>query len=254
MAKRWSINEDIVLYLYCVKNPRAYADDNHVKRMVAIIEELGYGYRSHSAILQRSYFYELLLERRQISNVPRQIITVYNTLSRESAQWIQSVKSNIQEFYNPHSSLEIHDSNLFLENLQDNNTDLLGYKHTINFQSTFPMILQKYIDLKKIKKHKDMCAEIGMKPDTFGSILRGRYNDVKKDNVLRICVGLHLSVSEADELLNSAGFVLSNAIMTDVVIKAFLQARHYSVVAINAELYENNAPMLFNTDNIPIEE
>ena len=67
-----------------------------------------------------------------------------------------------------------------------------------------------------------MCDRIGMKPDTFSAILRGKYGDVKKDNVLRICVGLELSVSEAEELLNSAGFMLSNAVMTDVVIKACL--------------------------------
>jgi hypothetical protein len=90
-----------------------------------------------------------------------------------------------------------------------------------------------------------MCDRIGMKPDTFSAILRGKYGDVKKDNVLRICVGLELSVSEAEELLNSAGFMLSNAVMTDVVIKACLWERQYNVVVINSELYENNVPMLF---------
>jgi DNA-binding Xre family transcriptional regulator len=107
------------------------------------------------------------------------------------------------------------------------------------------MVLQKYVELKKIKKHKAMCERIGMKPDTFSAILRGKYGDVKKDNVLRICVGLELSVSEAEELLNSAGFMLSNAVMTDVVIKACLWDRQYNVVVINSELYENDAPMLF---------
>ena len=66
-----------------------------------------------------------------------------------------------------------------------------------------------------------------------------------KDNVLRLCIGLELNLEQAEELLNSAGYMLSNAVMTDVVIKAFLHDRIYSVVAINTELYENNAPMLF---------
>jgi hypothetical protein len=84
-----------------------------------------------------------------------------------------------------------------------------------------------------------------MKPDTFSAILRGKYKDVKKENVLRLCVGLELHVNEAEELLESAGFMFSNAIMTDVVVKAFLWDRIYSVVAINSELYENNEAMLF---------
>ena len=83
-------------------------------------------------------------------------------------------------------------------------------------------------------------------PDTFSAILRGKYKDVKKDNILRICVGLELKVEEAEELLNSAGYMLSDAIMTDVVVKAFLWNRVYSAVAINLELYENNAQMLFD--------
>ena len=43
------------------------------------------------------------------------------------------------------------------------------------------MVLQKYVDLKGIKKHSAMCRKIGMKPDTFSAILRGKYKDVKKD-------------------------------------------------------------------------
>ena len=84
-----------------------------------------------------------------------------------------------------------------------------------------------------------------MKPDTFSAILRGKYKEVKKDNVLKICVGLKLRVKEAEELLESAGYVFSNSVMKDVVIKAFLWDGIYSVVAINAELYENNEDMLF---------
>jgi DNA-binding Xre family transcriptional regulator len=146
--------------------------------------------------------------------------------------------------YNSDATVGVSEKQDELSKLLEKPSDLLGYKHTIEFQQTFPMVLQKYVELKKIKKHKAMCDRIGMKPDTFSAILRGKYGDVKKDNVLRICVGLELSVSEAEELLNSAGFMLSNAVMTDVVIKACLWERQYNVVVINSELYENNAPML----------
>jgi hypothetical protein len=90
-----------------------------------------------------------------------------------------------------------------------------------------------------------MCRGIGMKPDTFSAILRGKYKEVKKDNVLRLCVGLGLHVHEAEELLESAGYMFSKSVMKDVVIKAFLYEGIYSVVAINAELYDNDEEMLF---------
>ena len=170
---------------------------------------------------------------------------VYEMLSEENSQRLKGIKSYIQEVYNPDTPVEVLENQDDLSKLFGEPSKLLGYKHTIDFQQTFPMVLQKYVELKKIKKHKAMCDRIGMKPDTFSAILRGKYGDVKKDNVLRICVGLELSVSEAEELLNSAGFMLSNAVMTDVVIKACLWERQYNVVVINSELYENNAPMLF---------
>jgi DNA-binding Xre family transcriptional regulator len=205
---------------------------------------MGFEPRSSTAIRKRAYAYEIMRENSQPSNVPRQVLMVYATIAHEHIEIHQCVKAYIKEHYSPNESLEI--SNEHLSDLVGGPNNLMGYQHTIDFQQTFPMVLQKYVELKKIKKHNAMCKSIGMKPDTFSAILRGKYGDVKKDNVLRLCIGLQLSVSEAEELLNSAGFMLSNAIMTDVVIKAFLWNRIYGVVAINMELEENNAPMLFH--------
>ena len=50
---------------------------------------------------------------------------------------------------------------------------------------------------------------------------------------------------QAEELLNSAGYTLSNAIMTDVVIKACIYHQQYDPIAIDRELQEHGAPPLF---------
>lgn len=246
MAQRWSLNEDIIVCKYCIENPWAYSSDVDIEYIATKLEDMGFEPRSSTAIRKRAYAYEIMRENRQPSNIPRQVLMVYATIAYEHVEIRQCVKAYIKEQYHPNESTEISNDNECLSELMGGPNNLLGYQHTIDFKQTFPMVLQKYLELKKIKKHKAMCKSIGMKPDTFSAILRGKYGDVKKDNVLRLCVGLQLSVSEAEELLNSAGFMLSNAIMTDVVIKAFLWNRKYSVVAINMELEENNAPMLFH--------
>ena len=246
MAQRWSLNEDIIVCKYCIENPWAYSSDVDIEYIATKLEDMGFEPRSSTAIRKRAYAYEIMRENSQPSNVPRQVLMVYATIAHEHVEIRQCVKAYIKEQYHPNESTEISNGNERLSGLMGGPNNLLGYQHTIDFKQTFPMVLQKYVELKKIKKHKAMCKSIGMKPDTFSAILRGKYSDVKKDNVLRLCVGLQLSVSEAEELLNSAGFMLSNAIMTDVVIKAFLWNRKYSVVAINMELEENNAPMLFH--------
>ena len=125
--------------------------------------------------------------------------------------------------------------------------------HTINYKSTFPMVLQKYVDLKGIKKYTTMCRGIGMKPDTFSAIIRGKYKNVERDNVLKICIGLKLHLDEAEELLKSARLGFSDGDMTDIVIKSFLWNRCYNVIAINAELVENGEPILFKNFKIDYE-
>ena len=247
MAERWSINEDIIVCKYCLVESWAYSSDYDIDCMTARLNEAGFAPRSRRAMRTRAYFYQALLMGWELSYMPKQAVMVYEMLLEHRSQ---KIKSYIEDTYDPNETEEKGDVDSSLLMSIGKPHDLLGFQHTIDFASTFPMVLQKFVELKGIKKHKEMCERIGMKPDTFSAILRGKYNDVKKDNVLRICIGLRLSVSEAEELLNSAGFMLSNAVMTDVVIKASLWNRNYNAVVINAELYENHAPMLFNVDDI----
>jgi hypothetical protein len=82
------------------------------------------------------------------------------------------------------------------------------------------MVLQKLIDKKGFKKYKEIYDKISMKQDTFSSILRGKYTDVKRENVFRLCVGLKLSIDEAEELMESAGLRFRKGEMLDIVVKA----------------------------------
>ena len=245
MAQRWSLNEDIVVCKYCTENPWAYTRDADIEGIASKLEAAGFQSRSKSAIQQRAYAYEVLMMKRKLSCVTNQVERAYQIVGMKNQQMTQGIKSYIREVYSPQDVSEILDDTSPLSDLTKTPSDTLEMVRTIDRKSTFPMVLQKYVDLKGIKKHNAMCRGIGMKPDTFSAILRGKYQEVKKDNVLRLCVGLELHVNEAEELLESAGYMFSNSIMKDVVVKAFLWDRIYSVVAINAELYENNEAMLF---------
>lgn len=250
MSQRWSINEDIVVCKYCVDNPWAYTRDVDIEGIAAKLEAAGFQSRSKSAIKQRVYAYEVLMMRRKFSCVTNQTERVYQIIGLESRQMTKGIKSYIREVYKPEDDSKILDDISPFTSLTKKPSDALELVRTIDYKSTFPMVLQKYVDLKGIKKHNAMCRGIGMKPDTFSAILRGKYKEVKKDNVLRLCVGLGLHVNEAEELLESAGYMFSNSVMKDVVVKAFLWDGIYSVVAINAELDENNEAMLFENYEI----
>lgn len=245
MAQRWSINEDIIICQNCIKYPGAYSKRGYVEHLAHLLQEAGYESRSIRSIQHRAYAFEIVRggrqrEGRKSPYASKQIAEVYRELADERVEkQHQDIVAYIRELYNPNEETGVD-----LINTNPASTTL--FKHTIEFSATFPMVLQKFLDLKKIKKHNKLCASIGMKPDTFSAILRGKYGEVKKDNVLRICVGLELSSFQAEELLNSAGYTFSKAVMQDVVIKACLANRVYSPLRVNWELSENHVPALFH--------
>ena len=244
MAQRWSINEDIIICQECIKYPGAYSKKGYAEHLAYLLQEAGYEPRSIRSIQHRAYAFEIVRsgrhqEGRQLPYASDQVAEVYKVLLDEKTNKHEEIAACIRELYNPDEETGVE-----LTNPNPNNT--IGYQHTIEFSATFPMVLQKFLDLKKIKKHKKLCESIGMKPDTFSAILRGKYGEVKKDNILRICVGLELSSFQAEELLNSAGYTLSNAVMLDVVVKACLANRVYSPFRVNCELSDNGVPFLFH--------
>lgn len=244
MAQRWSINEDIIICQECIKYPGAYSKRGYVEHLAHLLQEAGYESRSIRSIQHRAYAFEIVRsgrhqEGRQLPYASEQVAEVYKVLSDAKANKHEEIASCIKELYNP-------DQETGAELLNSNANGAIGYQHTIDDRATLPYVLEKFLDLKKIKKHKALCESIGMKPDTFSKILRGKYDMVKKDNLLRLCVGLELTSFQAEELLNSAGYTFSNAVMTDVVVKACLYNRVYSPLRVNWELSDNNAPMLFH--------
>ena len=259
MAQRWSTKEDIIIGKYCIENPWAYSSDYDIENMMKLLDEAGCQTRSSGAIKKRAYAFEVLLEQRELPSIPKQVVQIYNELVNlcEDSDKYQRIKSYIREFHKRTEKQSTTDAEVESDMpsmLFEDASTMLGYEISINERNTFPRVLQRIVDSKGIKTYAPMCRRIGMKPDTFGAILRGKYKEVKKDNVLRICVGLELSLNEAEELLLSAGFAFSNSIMMDLVIKSFLWDRCYNVVAINAELYENKERMLFEGYIIDHEE
>lgn len=251
MAQRWSINEDIIICRYCLRNPGAYGDMTHIGHIATHLIEAGYEERSNRSIQHRAYTFDILIKNRQLPYITKQAVFVYETLNERNSGKLREVQSLIERTYNPNAETTVLEEGAPLVGLDGKATSLTGYIRTIDYNATFPMVLQKFLDLKKINVYKPVCERIGLKPDTFSSILRGRFHGVKKENVLRICVGLELGTAQAEELLNSAGYTFSNAIMLDVVVKSCLSHRVYSPLLINSELLDNKVPHLFDNYVLP---
>jgi DNA-binding Xre family transcriptional regulator len=201
------------------------------------LQEAGYEPRSIRSIQHRAYAFETVRsgrfqEGRQLPYASEQVVEVYKVLSDEKVSKHEEIAACIRELYNPNEETEVE-----LTNLNPNNT--IGYQCAVDTKKTFPVMLQRLLDLKGIKRHQDLCDKLGMSINTFNAIIRGKYTTVQKDSVLQICIGLELCTMQVEELLDSAGYTLSYGKMKDVVIRACIQNRQYNPIAINRELRDH---------------
>ena len=68
---------------------------------------------------------------------------------------------------------------------------------------------------------------------------------VKKENVMKLCIGLELTLEQAKEFMASESYDFSPSKMLDVVIKSCLYHRIYNPICVNIELAENGLEELF---------
>lgn len=245
MAKTWSFEEDYIVGKFCSKIEKWYVLEQEIDRLMDLLANAGFTSRSKQAVSMRVRQYQSLRWDNVQSYAPQQVKDVFDAFSRDSQEMRLAIKSDVEQSYNPEEIVveTIEEANS-LQELSKLSNGLVQFIATIDFNQTFPMVLQKYLDLKGLK-NRDVYRRIYMKADTFSTILRGKYDTVKKENVMRLCVGLQLTVMEAEELMASAGYLFSEAIKTDVIVKACLEHRIYSPTCIDIELYENKVPVLF---------
>ena len=255
MAQRWTFEEDYIVCKFCIEKQYDDIEGRLLDELIDKLVEAGYNSRSPVAVYKRARDFTYLLRGWESPYAVEQVRAIYVAcLERmENYKLYSDIKAQIEESYNPNEEDISESAEKLASEIFGMPSNMLQMKHTIDKHQTFPMVLQKYVDKKGITIYTKMCKRIGIKPDTFSAILRGRYDTVKKENVLRLCVGLGLHVDEAEDLLDSAGYKFSKGIMTDVVVRACLWNGCHSVVAINAELVENKAPILFDKYEIDYE-
>ncbi len=95
---------------------------------------------------------------------------------------------------------------------------------------------------------ENTCLEIykkaGISKQVFSKIISDKDMIPTKLTVIALCIGLELTLRDANELMNAAGYSLSHSIVLDVIIIRYLRREIYDLDLINQELYEHGCPLL----------
>ena len=209
-------------------------------RTFSYLEKNGFPARSQVAITKRVREYICLFLGEPSHYLNEQISSVFSSfMERQQNRGLQeNIKSYIKENYNPNvSANEMIDSSLASSLNLNGALATENYIHTLDFNETFPMVLQKFLDKKGFKKYTEVYRPIEMKQDTFSSILRGKYDYVDKKNVLKLCIGLKLNLEEAEELMASAG------LSTVIIPFPYLSLKHILPLTIQFQVGKSNNPL-----------
>lgn len=94
----------------------------------------------------------------------------------------------------------------------------------------------KLIDQKCEGGASECYRRAGVGRQTFSKIVTKTDNQVSKRIAMQLCVGLRLTVEEAEELLSKAGYSFSKSLIEDMVFRWCLEHSVYNILDVSAIL------------------
>ncbi|MCR4607824.1 MAG: hypothetical protein K5771_08880 [Oscillospiraceae bacterium] len=108
---------------------------------------------------------------------------------------------------------------------------------------SFGETLLDLIEEKQLK-NSEFYNRANISKQLFYRITTQFDNPPKKNIALACAIALRLDLEETKALLEKAGYALSHSRLTDVIVEAFIAAKHYDIFDINEYLYESDADLL----------
>ena len=101
---------------------------------------------------------------------------------------------------------------------------------------TFVDVLVLYINQKGMRD-SEVYKAAHLDRRLFSKIMSDRFYKPSKDTAVAIAIALHLSLSEANDLLSRAGYTFSHSNKKDIIIEYFFREHVYKLSDINEVLF-----------------
>ncbi len=88
-------------------------------------------------------------------------------------------------------------------------------------------------------KNSEVYRGANISKQVFSKIFSKKEYHPTKNTICALAISLHLSVDEANELLEKEGMILSRSSRFDIAVRYFLEHKMYNIVDDNIKLYDN---------------
>ncbi len=94
------------------------------------------------------------------------------------------------------------------------------------------------------ERDSEIYKRAGISKQLFSKIISTKDYYPTKSTAIQLAIGLQLDLDQTQKLLESAGYVLTRSSKADIVVKFFIERKHYNVAFINLALSERGLPLL----------
>ena len=129
------------------------------------------------------------------------------------------------------------------ESGRDGAQDIHSYIRSHQETESFTEYMLRVIRERGLRE-SDVYNGVHMDRKLFNKIRNDPDYQPSKRTALLIAIALRLNLSETQEFLGKAGYVMSHSNMTDLIVEYFIITGNYDVMEINEMLHEFNLPLL----------